>query len=190
MTLKRPCRSDTCSNNPQENARHPDRRPLRRQDRQQSRKSPTQHSAGRHRRPPTRSNLRYSGAVGIARERFSLRNFNHTRIVSYGRNDLAAGAFKDRCLHILKEGPHFQIATINDAIEAHQLKLTFETVPESFGDAEGVVSQAPSQRSSRTLAGIRGRRSRLREPSKFTRRPRYSTTLSSGTWCTPAAQRS
>ena len=67
-----------------------------------------------------------------------MRNFNHTRIVSYGRNDLAAGAFKDRCLHILKEGPHFQIATINDAIEAHQLKLTFETVPESFGDAEGV----------------------------------------------------
>lgn len=67
-----------------------------------------------------------------------MRDFNHTRIVSYGRNDLAAGAFKDRCLHILKEGPHFQIATINDAIEAHQLKLTFETVPESFGDAEGV----------------------------------------------------
>lgn len=67
-----------------------------------------------------------------------LRDFNHTRIVSYGRNDLAAGAFKDRCLRILKEGPHFQIATINDAIEAHQLKLTFETVPESFGDAEGI----------------------------------------------------
>ena len=67
-----------------------------------------------------------------------LRDFNHTRIVSYGRNDLAEGAFKDRCLHILKEGPHFQIATINDAIEAHQLKLTFETVPESFEDAEGI----------------------------------------------------
>lgn len=51
---------------------------------------------------------------------------------------MAAGAFKDRCLHILKENPHFQIATINDAIEAHQLKLTFETVPESFEDAEGI----------------------------------------------------
>ena len=38
----------------------------------------------------------------------------------------------DRCLHILKEGPRIQIATINDAIEAHQLKLTFETVPELF----------------------------------------------------------
>ena len=67
-----------------------------------------------------------------------MRDFNHARIVSYGRNDLAAGSFKDRCLHIQKEGPHFQIATINDAIEAHQLKLTFETVPESFEDAEGI----------------------------------------------------
>lgn len=42
----------------------------------------------------------------------------------------------DRCLHILKEGPLIQIATINDAIEAHQLKLTFETVPELFKEAE------------------------------------------------------
>lgn len=42
----------------------------------------------------------------------------------------------DRCLHILKEGPRIQIATINDAIEAHQLKLTFETVPELFKEAE------------------------------------------------------
>ena len=139
MPLKRPCRSDTCSNDPQESARRPDRRPpLQRQVRRRGKKSPMQHSAGRHRRPPTRSNLRYSGTVGIARERFLLRDFNHTRIVSYGRNDLAAGAFKDRCLHILKEEPHFQIATINDAIEAHQLKLTFETVPESFEDAEGI----------------------------------------------------
>ena len=44
----------------------------------------------------------------------------------------------DRCLYILKEGPNFQIATINDAIEAHQLKLTFETVPEFFEDAEDI----------------------------------------------------
>ena len=67
-----------------------------------------------------------------------MRDFNHARIVSYGRNDLAAGAFKDRCLYILEEGPHFQIATINDAIEARQLKLTFETVPELFEDAEDI----------------------------------------------------
>lgn len=44
----------------------------------------------------------------------------------------------DRCLYILKEGPHNQIATINDAIEAHQLKLTFETVPELFEKAEDI----------------------------------------------------
>ena len=65
-----------------------------------------------------------------------MRDFNHTRIVSYDRNDWAVGAFIDRCLHILKEGHRIQIATINDAIEAHQLKLTFETVPELFKEAE------------------------------------------------------
>ncbi len=65
-----------------------------------------------------------------------MREFNHTRIVSYDRSDWAVGFFIDRCLYILKEGPHNQIATINDAIEAHQLKLTFETVPELFKEAE------------------------------------------------------
>lgn len=67
-----------------------------------------------------------------------MRDFNHTRIISYDRNDLAVGAYIDRCLHILKEGSHIQIATINDAIEAHQLKLTFETVPEFFKEAEDI----------------------------------------------------
>lgn len=65
-----------------------------------------------------------------------MRDFNHIRIVSYDRNDWAVGAFIDRCLHILKEGHRIQIATINDAIEVHQLKLTFETVPELFKEAE------------------------------------------------------
>ena len=44
----------------------------------------------------------------------------------------------DRCLYILKEGPNIKIATINDAIEAHQLKLTFGTVPEFFEGVEGI----------------------------------------------------
>lgn len=67
-----------------------------------------------------------------------MREFNHTRIVSYDRSDWAVGFFIDRCLYILKEGPHNQIATINDAIEAHQLKLTFETVPELFEKVEDI----------------------------------------------------
>lgn len=67
-----------------------------------------------------------------------MREFNHTRIVSYDRSDWAVGAFIDRCLHILKEEPRHQIATINDAIEAHQLKLTFETVPEFFKEGEDI----------------------------------------------------
>lgn len=67
-----------------------------------------------------------------------MREFNHTRIVSYDRSDWAVGLFIDSCLYILKEGPHNQIATINDAIEAHQLKLTFETVPELFEKAENI----------------------------------------------------
>lgn len=72
-----------------------------------------------------------------------MRDFNHTRIVSYDRNYWAVGAFIDRCLHILKEGHRIQIATINDAIEVHQLKLTFETVPELFKEAEvGDVASA------------------------------------------------
>ena len=85
-----------------------------------------------------RSNTRYSCAVDIARERLALREFDHTRIVSYDRSDWAVGAYIDRCLHILKEGSQIQIATINDAIEAHQLKLTFETVPELFEKAEDI----------------------------------------------------
>lgn len=67
-----------------------------------------------------------------------MRDFNRTRIISYDRNDLAVGAYIDRCLHILKQGSHIQIATINDAIEAHQLKLTFETVPDFFKEAEDI----------------------------------------------------
>lgn len=75
----------------------------------------------------------------------ALREFNHTRIVSYDRSDWAVGFFIDRCLYILKEGPRNQIATINDAIEAHQLKLTFETVPELFEKAEDIdVARAVS----------------------------------------------
>lgn len=52
----------------------------------------------------------------------------------------------DRCLYILKEGPNIKIATINDAIEAHQLKLTFETVPEFFEGVEGIdiISAVPA----------------------------------------------
>lgn len=67
-----------------------------------------------------------------------MRDFNHTRIVSYDRSDWAVGFFIERCIYILKEGTHYQIATINDAIEAHQLKLTFETVPELFEKAEDI----------------------------------------------------
>lgn len=67
-----------------------------------------------------------------------MRDFNRTRIFSYDRNDLAVGAYIDRCLHILKKDSHIQIATINDAIETHQLKLTFETVPEFFKEVEDI----------------------------------------------------
>ena len=67
-----------------------------------------------------------------------MREFNHIRIVSYDRSDWAVGFFIERCIYILKEGTHYQIATINDAVEAHQLKLTFETVPELFEKAEDI----------------------------------------------------
>ena len=95
----------------------------------------------------------------------------------------------DRCLHILKEGPRIQIATINDAIEAHQLKLTFETVPELFKEAE--VGDAASAVAALFANACKytSEHSSLRESSIFTRKSRFSTPLSSGACCTPAAQR-
>lgn len=71
-------------------------------------------------------------ALHPTRERPALREFNQERIICYGRNDLAAGAFRERCLQIIETGSSLRIKTINDAIEAHQLKLTLETIPELF----------------------------------------------------------
>lgn len=71
-------------------------------------------------------------ALRPTRERPALREFNHERIICYDRNDLAAGAFRERCLQIIETGSSLRIKTINDAIEVHQLKLTLETIPELF----------------------------------------------------------
>ena len=118
-----------------------------------------------------------------------MRDFNHTRIVSYDRNDWAVGAFIDRCLHILKEGHRIQIATINDAIEAHQLKLTFETVPELFKEAE--VADVASAVAALFANACKYTRKTLESSgfSIYTRKSRYNTLFSSGTWYTPVAQR-
>lgn len=65
-----------------------------------------------------------------------MKEFDHERVICYGRNDFAAGAFRERCLKIIETGSNLRIETINDAIEAHQLKRTFETIPELFEGAD------------------------------------------------------
>ena len=60
---------------------------------------------------------------------------------------------------------------------------------DSLGFARRLRAQVPSLRSSRTPVSIRARRSSLRGSSIFTRKSRYNTPFSSGTWYTPVAQR-
>lgn len=61
-----------------------------------------------------------------------MRDFDEKRAVYYGRNDYAVGAHRDRCLSVLANVESASFVSINDAIEAHQTKLTVEGVPELF----------------------------------------------------------
>lgn len=63
-----------------------------------------------------------------------MREFNHERVIFYGRNDYAASIFRDRCLAMLTDASDDEISTVNEAIEAHQIKLTVEGIPEIFSD--------------------------------------------------------
>ena len=63
-----------------------------------------------------------------------MRDFNEKRVVFYGRNDYAAGIFQDRCKIMLAGAESVNPSSINDAIEAHQIKLTVEGIPELFQD--------------------------------------------------------
>ena len=59
-------------------------------------------------------------------------DFGKKRVVFYGRNDYAAGVHRDRCQSMLTDVENANLASINDAIEAHQTKLTIEGIPELF----------------------------------------------------------
>ena len=63
-----------------------------------------------------------------------MREYNNDRVVFYGRNDLAAGHFKDRVINLLSNPEAPSIESINDAIEAYQCKLTVEKLPELFDE--------------------------------------------------------
>lgn len=63
-----------------------------------------------------------------------MRDFDEKRVVFYGRNDYAAGVFQDRCQLVLANAASVDFSSINDAIEAHQIKLTVEGIPELFQD--------------------------------------------------------
>lgn len=59
---------------------------------------------------------------------------NHIRVIYYGRNDVFTNVFRDRCIALLSADNGMSIVSINDAIEAHQCKLTVEGIPELFED--------------------------------------------------------
>ena len=61
-----------------------------------------------------------------------MRDFDEKRVVYYGRNDYAAGVHRDRCLSVLASAEIVDLTSINEAIEAHQIKLTVEGIPELF----------------------------------------------------------
>lgn len=61
---------------------------------------------------------------------------NHNRVIYYGRNDWSAGYYRDRCIEVLTGSEAHSLATINDAIEAHQCKLMADNIPELF---EGIA---------------------------------------------------
>jgi len=75
----------------------------------------------------------------------SLKEFNHDRVVFYGRNDWAAGCFRDRVITLLTNSNALDVESINDAIEAHQCKMTVEGLPELF-EAAGLDSIHESSR--------------------------------------------
>ena len=61
-----------------------------------------------------------------------MRDFDEKRVVYYGRNDYAAGVHRDRCLSVLASAEIVDLTSINEAIEAHQINLTVEGIPELF----------------------------------------------------------
>ena len=75
-----------------------------------------------------------------------MREYDENRVRYFGRNDLAAGHYRDRCLELLRDSEKRQIESINDAIEAHQCRLTVEGIPELFEEEDSVnASQASRQ---------------------------------------------
>lgn len=61
-----------------------------------------------------------------------MRDLNEKRVIFYGRDDYAAGVFRDRCQFLLVNAESVEFASINDAIEAHQTQLTVDAIPELF----------------------------------------------------------
>ncbi len=66
----------------------------------------------------------------------SLREYNAVRAIYYGRNNWAAGAFRDRIREVVPALAVGPIGSINDAIEAHQSRLTLKDIPELFDTEE------------------------------------------------------
>lgn len=61
-----------------------------------------------------------------------MKDLNPKRAIHYERNDWAAGNYRERIASVLPVLASSGINSINDAIEAHQSKLTVEDIPELF----------------------------------------------------------
>lgn len=59
-------------------------------------------------------------------------DFDKKGAVYYGRDDYAAGDYGDGCLSVLARAESVDPILINDAIEAHQTKLTIDGIPELY----------------------------------------------------------
>lgn len=74
-----------------------------------------------------------------------MKDYDENRVRYFGRNDLAAGHYRDRCLELLRDSEQRRIESINDAIEAHQCRLTVEGIPELFGEEDSVNASRASR---------------------------------------------
>lgn len=67
---------------------------------------------------------------------------NHSRVECYGPNDYGTFYSIERCKAIINDAENYSIASINDAIEIHELKLVCQCLPAAFEneDVSGAVT--------------------------------------------------
>lgn len=75
-----------------------------------------------------------------------MKDFNSKRAVWYGSRNLAVGFAKDRICQLVLRPGGLKIESMDDAVEAHQCKLTLEGAPWLFGEGDLPAMQAYAKR--------------------------------------------